>query len=102
MFAMMTILQKLDKPEYYEGYTGVDEDTGEMVSVEKEKNYRYLTGTKRKVYKVLNNVIPSSQLYQIAMNNLNNLGFMVFYDCITIFAKYENNKLSICICLPDM
>lgn len=84
MFATMTVFQRLEEPEYYDGYTYVDENTGKAVSVEKEKNYRYLTGTKRKVYEFLNDVIPSSQLYQIASNDMDNLECMVFYDGILI------------------
>lgn len=84
LFATMSIFQRLEEPEYYEGYMYRDEDTGEMVSVEREKNYRYLTGTKRKVYEVLNDVIPYSQLYQIAVNDVDHLGYMVLYDGILV------------------
>lgn len=84
LFATISIFQRLEEPEYYDAYTYVDEDTGEIVSVEREKNYRYLTGTKRKVYEVLNDVLPSSQLYQIAVNNMDHLGYMVLYDGILV------------------
>lgn len=84
LFATISIFQRLEEPEYYDAYEYVDEDTGEMVSVEREKNYRYLTGTKRKVYEVLNDAIPSSQLYQIAVNDVDHLGYMVLYDGILV------------------
>lgn len=102
LFAALTIWQKLSAPEYYDAYdyedenageaiTGeddtsvyVDEDTGKAITREKEKNPRYLTGTKRKVYEFLNNFLPVSQLYQIVMNDTSHLGLMAVYDCLII------------------
>lgn len=84
MFATMSIQQRLEAPEYYDGYSYVDEETGKMITVEKEKNPKFLTGMKRDVYEFLNNVIPFSQLYQIAMNNDDNLGLIAVYDCAII------------------
>ena len=84
LFATIYIFQKLEAPEYYDAYQYIDENTGEIVSVEKEKNYNYLTGTKRKVYEELNKALPSSQLYQIAMNNMDNLGEKMFYNCLIV------------------
>lgn len=86
--ATLTISNKLTQPEYYEGgYAVIDQETGEVFEVEKEKNPNYLTGTKRKVYEVLNDVIPSSQLYQIAMEDLSNMGKMVGYSAIIFVAS---------------
>ena len=84
MFATMSIQQRLEAPEYYDGYSYVDEETGKVITVEKEKNPKFLTGMKRDVYEFLNNVIPFSQLYQIAMNNDDNLGLIAAYDCAII------------------
>lgn len=84
MFATMSIQQRLEAPEYYDGYSYVDEETGKAITVEKEKNPNFLTGMKRDVYEFLNNVIPFSQLYQIAMNNDDNLGLIAVYDCAII------------------
>lgn len=84
MFATMSIQQRLEAPEYYDGYSYVDEETGKVITVEKEKNPKFLTGMKRDVYEFLNNVIPFSQLYQIAMNSDDNLGLIAAYDCAII------------------
>lgn len=80
LFAALTIWQKLDAPEYYDAYSYLDEDTGELITVEKEKNSHYLTGTKREIYEFLNNFIPVSQIYQITMNISDNLNLIVIYD----------------------
>lgn len=89
MFIMMifalSIEQRLEAPEYYDAYSYIDEDTGEMISVGKEKNPKYLSGTKREVYEFLNNFIPVSQLYQIGMNISDNFSLIVIYDCVIIF-----------------
>ena len=84
--AALTISQRLSAPEIYEGYTYVDEDTGKAITVEAEKNTKYLTGTKREVYEFLNNFLPVSQLYQIVMNITDNLRLIVVYDCVLIIA----------------
>lgn len=84
LFAALTIYQRLEAPEYYDGYTYTDEDTGEIIEVEREKNPRYLTGTKKEVYKFLNDFIPASQLYQICMNLSDNLGRIAIYDCVIV------------------
>lgn len=86
MFASITIFQKLQEPEYYEAYSYVDEETGEVYSEEREKNPHYLTGTKKEIYTFLNDFLPYSQLYQIAMNIQDNLGVIVLYDCVLIVA----------------
>jgi len=82
--ATMTINNMLNAPEYYEAYSYIDEDTGETVTVPEEKNLSYPTGTKREIYEFLNNFIPSSQLYQIAMGNKNNLDVMALYSALII------------------
>lgn len=84
LFATMTVFQKLEAPEYYEGYFYTDEETGELVEVEREKNLSYLTGTKRKVYKFLNDFLPVSQLYQVCMNETPHQGMLVCYDCMLV------------------
>lgn len=84
LFATMMIWQRLSAPEYYEAYSYVDEDTGKTVSVEREKNPKYLEGTKREVYEFLNNVLPVSQIYQIVMNISDNIEWMALYDGIII------------------
>jgi len=83
LMATLTIYQRLDAPEYYDAYSFTDEETGEVVEVEREKNPQYLTGgTKRKVYELLNDFIPTSQLYQVAMHVSDKAGIMAVYDGI--------------------
>ncbi len=84
LFASLTIWQRLSAPEYHDAYAYVNENTGEVITGEKEENPKYLTGTKRKVYEFLNNFLPVSQLYQIALNDSQNLGTMIMYDCLII------------------
>ncbi len=79
LFATMTIQNKLDAPEYYEGYTYTNEETGEVIEREREKNPDYLTGTKRQVYVFLNDFLPSSQIYQVAMQKSDHAGQMAGY-----------------------
>lgn len=89
LFVTLTIWQRLEEPEYYDTNTYTDGNTGEIISVEKEKNTKYLTGTKREVYKFLNDFLPVSQLYRIAMNDSNHLDLMVIYDCMFVFVATD-------------
>lgn len=87
LFASLMIGSGLGEPEYYDSYQCIDTDTGEMISMPREKNPRYLTGTKRKVYEFLNNTLPVSQLYQISTyspDSPENLGLMPLVSCIEI------------------
>lgn len=84
MVSALSIEQRLEAPEYYDAYSYPDEDTGEMISVDKEKNPKYLSGTKREVYEFLNNFIPVSQLYQIVRNISDNVNVIMIYDCLII------------------
>lgn len=79
LFATLTIQNKLDAPEYYDGYTYTNEETGEVIEQEREKNPYYLTGTKRQVYVFLNDFLPSSQIYQVAMQKSDHAGRMAGY-----------------------
>ncbi len=86
MFASMSIYQRLSAPEYYDGYAYTDENTGELIEVEREKNPRYLTGRKRELYEFLNDFLPVSQLYQITMQNTDHGKWIAVYDVILIIA----------------
>lgn len=80
----VTIADRLSAPEYYEGYSYIDEDTGEKIDVEREKNTHYPTGTKRKVYEFLNDFLPTSQLYKAASLDSSKLDITLIYDGIII------------------
>ncbi len=86
LFATITIQNKLDAPEYYDAYTYTNQQTGEVIEQEREKNPNYLTGTKRQVYVFLNDFLPSSQIYQIAMQNADHAGEMAGYAGLLFFA----------------
>ncbi|MGN0311586.1 MAG: ABC transporter permease subunit [Lachnospiraceae bacterium] len=87
LFATLIIWQGLNAPEYFEGYSYVDTETGEVVQEEKIKNNNYLTGTKREIYEFLNEFLPVSQLYQIAMECTERLGYMVLYDGLIVLVS---------------
>lgn len=87
LFATLTIQNKLDAPEYYDGYTYTNEETGEVIEQEREKNPNYLTGTKRQVYVFLNDFLPSSQIYQVAMQKSDHAGRMVGYAGLLLLAS---------------
>lgn len=82
--ATLTISNKLSQPEYYEGGKYFDEETQELVDIEREKNPDYLTGTKRKVYQTIYDVMPVSHMYESAMNNTENAGKFAGYDGIIL------------------
>lgn len=84
LMASVTIADRLSAPEYYEGYSYIDEDTGEKIDVEREKNTRYPTGTKRKVYEFLNDFLPTSQLYKVASLDSSKPDIALIYDGIII------------------
>lgn len=89
LFVTLTIYQKLSAPEYYDAYQYTP-DSGETVSVEKEKNPHYLTGTKRKVYEFLDTTLPVSQLFTIGRNEGDgpeNLGWMIGSDFVIMIAS---------------
>lgn len=80
----VTIAGRLSAPEYYEGYSYIDEDTGEKIDVEREKNTHYPTGTKRKVYEFLNDFLPTSQLYKAASLDSSKPDIALIYDGIIL------------------
>lgn len=87
MILAIMIGTRLEEPKYYDGYTYIDENTGEAVVASKEKNPNYLTGTKRKVYEFLNNVLPVSQLYQIVVRASDNLFVIVISDLVIMIVS---------------
>ena len=84
LFASLTIWQRLSAPKYHDAYACVDENTGEVITGKKEENPKYLSGTKRKAYEFLNNFLPISQLYQIVLNDNQNLDTIIIYDCFIV------------------
>lgn len=64
IMAALTIDNKLSAPEYFYP-EGIDSTTGEIIEMPPEKNIHYLTGTKRKVYEALYDILPVCHLYRI-------------------------------------
>lgn len=85
-FSTLTISNKLEAPEYYEGYSYFDEDTGVLIEVPEEKNPRYLSGTKRKIYQTVYDVMPSSHIFEYAMMVNEKAGKYTLYDGIILIA----------------
>ncbi|MDE6034982.1 MAG: ABC transporter permease [Ruminococcus sp.] len=81
--AAMTISNKLEAPEYYEDLTEITSETGEVQYVPVEtKNPSYITGTKREIYELLNDILPCNQFYQIACCNTENAGKLAIYSAL--------------------
>lgn len=75
LMSAMMIQNKLDGPEYYEDYDYVYTDEEGNVHekhIDREKNYDYVDGTKRKVYEFLYDFLPGCQMYQITQQNPEN------------------------------
>lgn len=82
--ATLTISEKLSQPEYYEGGKYFDEETQQLADMPKEKNPDYLTGTKRKVYQTIYDVMPASHIYESAMSSTENANKFAGYDGIIL------------------
>ncbi|MBO5072958.1 MAG: ABC transporter permease subunit [Eubacterium sp.] len=65
-FMAMDIAQRLEEPEYYEGYTYMT-DAGVTEHEDAQPNPNYLTGTKREAYEFLQDFLPCNQMYQYTM-----------------------------------
>lgn len=84
-FATMIISNKLEASEYYEDFEMRTSETGEVLYEPVErKNPNYITGTKREIYELLNNILPCNQFYQITGNNTDNAGKMAVYSALII------------------
>lgn len=72
MIAANTIFFRLHEKEYTEPYTySFPNEYGEEteIHVEAEKNPRYLTGTKRKIYSFLNDLLPNNQIVRLSYDD---------------------------------
>ena len=79
-FTAISLNNRLDAPEYFE--YSFDPTIGE--TVQNMKNPDYLTGTKRKVYQTIYDVMPSSHTYELAMTSTENVGKFAGYDGIML------------------
>ncbi|MDE7424208.1 MAG: ABC transporter permease subunit [Lachnospiraceae bacterium] len=85
-FAALETGSRLVEPEYSDYYESIviDEETNKLITEEtvEKPNHLALTGTKREIYEFLYNFLPVSQIYQIAMQNSDNLWLIMIYDCL--------------------
>lgn len=65
LFTAIYLSSALNSPEMYEGYTYTD-DEGNVVEQEAQPNPSYVSGTKRKVYEALMDILPTGQSLQYA------------------------------------
>lgn len=87
MFSSLFVFQSLSAQEYIEvpSEVNINTDTEEAdIVYEKEKNPRYLTGIKRRIYSTINDVLPFSQIYQFGMTDVEQPGMMMIYDCFIL------------------
>ncbi|MDE6025207.1 MAG: ABC transporter permease [Lachnospiraceae bacterium] len=75
------INSRLDAPEYYGGYSLVDEN-GDFIEMEQEKNPSYLSGKKRDIYEFVYDVLPSGQMFTVSYGKPKNI--MMVYDIIIL------------------
>ena len=83
LVATMTISTRLSAPEYTEAYSYTDEASGKLITVDRERNRKYLTGTQRKIYTFLYDFLPTCQLYQIVQVSdtpIENCDILIAYD----------------------
>lgn len=85
-FSSIAIQNRLESPEYYEGYSYVDEETGTIIEMPAEKNPSYLDGTKRKVYQAVYDIMPTSHIYEYTIICNENPGKHLGYDGIILIA----------------
>ncbi len=79
-FVTLSLYDILSAPEYYE--YSFDPTIGETVN--NVKNPDYLTGTKRKVYQTIYDVMPVSHIYESVMTSTENAGKFAGYDGIIL------------------
>lgn len=85
MFSAIALYSRYTEPEYFQGDNGYADANGKIV-FEMEKNPGYLTGTKRKVYETLLDVLPSGQFMQISEGNDGNKQNKLVYSLTIITA----------------
>lgn len=82
LFTAAYVQQRLDAPEYYEGYAFADDESGELIEVPPTKNPSYPEGFERDVYEFLYDFVPCGQILQIGFTNTGNVNLMMLYDMI--------------------
>lgn len=84
LFAGLMVDNALREPEYFEGYSYFDEDTGEVETVPSTKNPHYIRGMKRKICEKLYVIIPGCQIYQVTLQEKKQLAESSVYALVVI------------------
>lgn len=84
LIAAMQINFLLTEPEYYDAYTYVDQDTGELENMPRRENHQYPRGLKRKIYEKLYVSIPGCQIHQVQVQEKKNLAESSAYALLVI------------------
>ena len=87
LFFSAFIFSELNRPEIWEEYVYLDEETGEIVTVPAEPDPFYVSGTKREVYEFLMQFLPSGQTYLIAEGDLSHVKEMAAYSILVIIGS---------------
>ncbi len=66
LFGSIYVTGALNEPEIYETSMMYDTETGEFVAMPAKKNPNYISGSKRVIFEVINDVHPVSQLFKAA------------------------------------
>lgn len=86
LFAALHIDDRINQREYHDGLTitAIDAETGMPVfENEKTKNPLYLQGTKRQVYQLLYDALPSCQFIQTSYEHSDKIPVMAVYSLLT-------------------
>lgn len=87
MFTAAYAQQRLDAPEYYEGYAFEDDEPGELIEVPPTKNPSYPEGFERDIYEFIYDFVPCGQILQIGYTNTGNANLMMLYDMIILIGS---------------
>lgn len=85
LFTGLHIGNRLNEPEYYDGYMYMTEE-GVMQDVSQTKNPSYLDGTKREVYEFFYDFLPGGQQMQLAQNAAAHPWRLIGYSCVIMTA----------------
>lgn len=87
LFMAAYVQQRLDAPEYYEGYAFEDDESGELIEVPPTKNPSYPEGFERDIYEFIYDFVPCGQILQIGFANTGNVNLMMLYDMIILIGS---------------
>lgn len=84
LFWGVQITSALNEPEIFPAYTYVDTESGTTTEESTTRNPNYLTGTKRQIYKFLQDLTPGGQALQIADMNTDTPVQLTLFDGVIL------------------